>query len=150
AATAITVSANYAANVAFSADAIQVAMRPPAAPAEGDLALDRIIIVDPRSGIPFESSIWPGYRKVRGEVALARGGAVTSPEHIALLPALGISSSGRCPRAAQVSEIVIFREIFISSPRRRARRRVHVRIVQCPGGRGVLCNGAYQPCPSSP
>ena len=85
AATAITVGANYTANVAFSADAIRVAMRPPAAPVEGDLALDRMLITDPYSGVTFEFSIWPGYRKVRGEIALAWGQKAIKPQHISLL-----------------------------------------------------------------
>lgn len=85
AATAITVGGNYEANVAFSQDAIQVAMRAPAAPTEGDLAHDRMIITDPRSGIPFEFSIWPGYRMVSGEVALAWGQKAVKSEHIATL-----------------------------------------------------------------
>lgn len=85
AATGITLAADYTANVAFSADAIHAVMRPPAAPVEGDLALDRMLVTDVRSGVVFEVSIWPGYRKVRGEVALAWGSKVVKPEHVALL-----------------------------------------------------------------
>lgn len=85
AATAITIANSYAANVGFSADALHVAMRPPASPEEGDLALDRMLITDPRSGVTFEVSIWPGYRKVRAEVALAWGVKAVKREHIALL-----------------------------------------------------------------
>lgn len=84
-ATAITVGNSYTANVAFSMDALRVAMRPPAAPTEGDLALDRITLTDPYSGVTFEFSIWPGYRMVRGEVALAWGQKAIKREHIALL-----------------------------------------------------------------
>lgn len=85
AATAITVGANYSANVAFSMDAMQLAARAPAVPEEGDLALDRIVLQDARSGLPFEFSIYPGYRKVRGEVAMAWGTKNVKPEHTALL-----------------------------------------------------------------
>jgi hypothetical protein len=60
-------------------------MRPPAAPVEGDLALDRMLITDPYSGVTFEFSIWPGYRKVRGEIALAWGQKAVKSNHIALL-----------------------------------------------------------------
>jgi hypothetical protein len=84
-ATAITKAATYSANVAFSMDALHIAMRPPATPDEGDLALDRMMITDPRSGVTFEISIWPGYRKVRAEVALAWGVKASKREHIALL-----------------------------------------------------------------
>lgn len=85
AATAITKSATYAANVAFSQDAIQAAYRAPALPEEGDLRIDSFVLVDPRSGLPFEFSVWPGYRKVRGEVALAWGQAVVKNAHVGLL-----------------------------------------------------------------
>jgi len=84
-ATAITVGNSYSANVAFSQDALHIAMRPPAVPKEGDLAMDRMTITDPRSGITFEISIWPGYRKVRAEVALVWGVKATKRAHIAML-----------------------------------------------------------------
>lgn len=85
AATAITVGNSYAANVAFSQDALHVAMRPPAMPKEGDLRIDSLLLTDPRSGITFEVSVWPGYRKVRYEISLAWGWKATKREHIALL-----------------------------------------------------------------
>lgn len=85
AATAVTVGEDYTANVAFSADAMAVAMRPPAQPVEGDARLDSMLVTDPRSGVTFELSIWPGYRKVRGEVALAWGTKAVKSAHIALL-----------------------------------------------------------------
>jgi hypothetical protein len=86
AATAITVTGTYsAAGVGFSNDALWVAMRPPAIPEEGDLAVDRLILTDPRSGVTFEFAIYLGYRKVRFEVALAWGVKATKPRHIALL-----------------------------------------------------------------
>jgi len=83
--TVITTGANYAANVAFSADALNVAMRPPAIPTEGDARIDSMLITDPRSGITFEVSIWAGYRKIRAEVALAWGVKASKRAHIALL-----------------------------------------------------------------
>jgi hypothetical protein len=83
--TAITVGATYSANVGFSMDALHVAMRPPAIPVEGDLRIDSMIVTDPRTGIAFEISIWPGYRKVRAEIGLAWGVKATKREHIALL-----------------------------------------------------------------
>ncbi len=85
AATAITVGNNYSANVGFSSNALVLAARAPALPAEGDLALDRMMITDPRSGLTFEVSLYPGYRKIRAEVALAWGWKATKAEHIALL-----------------------------------------------------------------
>lgn len=86
AATAITVTNSYsAAGVAFSSDALWIAMRPPAIPEEGDLAVDRMLITDPRSGVTFEFCIYLGYKKVRYEVGLAWGVKATKARHIALL-----------------------------------------------------------------
>lgn len=85
-ATAITVGNSYeASGVAFSQDALVLAARAPALPAEGDSAMDRFTIVDPRSGLPFEVSIYPLYRKVRYEVAMAWGQKAIKPAHMALL-----------------------------------------------------------------
>ncbi len=85
AATAITKTATYTASVGFSMDALHVAMRPPARPAEGDLAVDVMLVTDVRSGVTFEISVYPGYRKMEAEVALAWGMKATKREHIALL-----------------------------------------------------------------
>jgi hypothetical protein len=84
-ATAITVGNTYLANVGFSQDALHVAMRPPAIPEEGDLAVDRILITDPRSGVTFEFAIYLGYKKVRYEVSLVWGVKAVKPRHIGLL-----------------------------------------------------------------
>lgn len=85
AATNITLGNSYSANVAFSQNAMALAARPPALPNEGDLALDRMLLTDPRSGITFEVAIYPGYRMIEAEVALAWGVKATKREHIALL-----------------------------------------------------------------
>lgn len=85
AATAITKSGTYTASVGFSMDALHVAMRPPARPSEGDLALDVMLVTDPRSGITFEMAVYPGYRKVEAELSLAWGVKATKRAHIALL-----------------------------------------------------------------
>lgn len=83
--TVITVGNNFTASVGFSADAIHTAIRAPALPQEGDLAMDRMLLTDPRSGIVFEVSLYPGYRKIRAEVALAWGVEANKEAHIALL-----------------------------------------------------------------
>ena len=85
AATAVTVGANYAANMAFSRNAIGLAVRPPALPNGGDAAIDSTILVDPRSGLAFEVRLYPGYRMIRAEVGAAWGTEVIKPEHIAVL-----------------------------------------------------------------
>jgi hypothetical protein len=83
--TAITVGGNYTANVAFSADALHLVTRQPALPTEGDAAIDRMMMVDPRSGLVFEVSVYAGQRMVSYEVAIAWGMKANKPEHIALL-----------------------------------------------------------------
>jgi hypothetical protein len=86
AATAITLVASYdVAGVGFSQDALHVALRPPARPASGDLAVDTMLVTDARSGITFEIAIYPGYRMMYGEIGLAWGVHASKVEHIALL-----------------------------------------------------------------
>lgn len=85
AATAITKSATYRANVAFSQDAMAIAMRAPALPPGGDIAVDRMTLTDPYSGISFEFAIYPGYRKMSYEVSMAWGVKAIKRNHIALL-----------------------------------------------------------------
>lgn len=83
--TVITTGGSYTANVAFSQNAMVLATRAPELPQEGDLALDRKLLTDPRSGITLEVSLYPGYRKIRAEVAMAWGWKVVKSEHMALL-----------------------------------------------------------------
>ncbi|QWY83171.1 major capsid protein [Rhizobium phage RHph_X2_24] len=88
AATAITVASaagGYTRNLGFAQSAIHLVARAPALPQQGDLALDRILITDPRSGLTFEVSLYPGYRKVRAEVAMAWGVKAVKGEHIVAL-----------------------------------------------------------------
>lgn len=85
AATAITTLATHASNVAFSRNALHLVTRAPALPREGDSAIDRMQITDPRSGMVFEVSVYAVYRKIRAEVTAAWGVGAIKPEHIALL-----------------------------------------------------------------
>lgn len=72
-------------NMCFNRGAIALATRAPALPEEGDSAVDREIITDPRSGLSFEVSMYMQYRQVQYEVALAWGVKTIKPEHFALL-----------------------------------------------------------------
>lgn len=74
------------AGVAFYRNALALVARAPALP-DADSARDRMTLTDPRSGLAFEVSVYPGYRKTRYEVALAWGVKATQPRHIALLAA---------------------------------------------------------------
>lgn len=84
-AVAMTVGATAVQNMAFNRSALVLATRAPALPEEGDMAEDRMIITDPRSGLALEFSMYKGYRKVRYEVALAWGVKNIKPEHTAVL-----------------------------------------------------------------
>lgn len=83
--TALTVGNNFAPNVGFSRDAIVLANRLPALPAAGDLAVDRTVVSDPRSGLAFEVAVYPGYRMVTYVVSAAWGVSVVKPQHVGIL-----------------------------------------------------------------
>lgn len=82
---AITVTATSARNLAFNRSAIILATRMPERPEEGDMAIDVTSVTDPRSGLTFEVAMYPGYRKVRYEIALAWGVKNIKPAHTAIL-----------------------------------------------------------------
>ena len=79
---AITVFGTSARNIAFSRNAIVLSTRLPAS-VPNDIAIDRAVITDPRSGISFELAMYPGFRMVHFELACAWGVTVVKPEHVA-------------------------------------------------------------------
>lgn len=72
-------------SMAFARSSIVLATRAPALPEQGDSATDRMIVTDPTSGLSFEVSMYPQYRQIQYEVALAWGAQMVKPEHAALL-----------------------------------------------------------------
>ena len=84
-ATAMTIGNNYAANVAFSRNALLLATRVPAVPQEGDLATDRMVITDPRTGIALEFAVYPGFRMNVYTIGAAWGVLAVKGEHISTL-----------------------------------------------------------------
>lgn len=82
---AITVVAAAARHMAFSRSAIVLATRVPKIPMGGDLRMGTELITDPRTGLTFEITMWPGQRKVVYQIALVWGVKLIKPEHTALL-----------------------------------------------------------------
>jgi hypothetical protein len=86
---ALTVGDNYNANVSFERSAIELVVRAPAVPMVGgvarDAAVDRIVVVDPTSGIPFETALYLGQGKVILQVAAVWGVKSWKPENINIL-----------------------------------------------------------------
>ena len=75
---------DYTPSVAFSRDAIHLAMRLPALPPEGDMGT-HMMLPDPYSGMMFELSHYPQYRQASYEVSVCWGVVSPNPQHMALL-----------------------------------------------------------------
>lgn len=82
---ALTITNSYSANLAFSQDAIELGVRLPAAPANGDGAVDVTTISDPVSGLIFEVREYRVYRAVVYEVGIAWGVNAANPRHLAII-----------------------------------------------------------------
>lgn len=82
---AITVFATASRNAAFVRNAIVLATRIPMSPDEGDLAIHREIITDPRSNLSFELAVYPGLDMVTYHLRAAWGVTVFKPEFVSLI-----------------------------------------------------------------
>lgn len=84
AATAITVAADSGEkNMAFSRDAIVLAVRAPAMPPE--CAMDSVLVTDPMSGLTFQVSMWCQYYQIHTEISIVWGVHTFNPNHLKLL-----------------------------------------------------------------
>ena len=88
-AVALTVGATATSNVCFARSAIELVARAPAIPVIGgvarDSAVDRMMVADPVSGLPFEISMYLGQGKAMIQVACAWGQKVWKTENVSLL-----------------------------------------------------------------
>lgn len=84
-ATAMTIGNNFTGNIGFAQSSLILATRAPALPDGGDLAVDRTMITDPRSGISFEVAMYPQYRQMQYEISAAWGVKGIKPQHGAIL-----------------------------------------------------------------
>lgn len=82
---AISIAANYSANMAFHPTAMQLIARAPAMPDGGDVASDSTFVTDPISGLTFEVREYKGFAQSTYLVMLAWGVKAIKPEHMAVL-----------------------------------------------------------------
>lgn len=87
--TSISIGNAYTPSMAFARSAVHLVCRDPALPIiDGrpmDKASDTLHLTDPKSGLTFQVCCYRGYHRVKFEIGLAWGVAVTKPEHCALL-----------------------------------------------------------------
>lgn len=82
---AVTLGASYTPSVAFQKSAVAFGVRTPYLPTGGDAAIDRTIVQDPVTGIPFVISVYGGRGMNTVEIAVVYGAGVIQPENVALL-----------------------------------------------------------------
>ena len=80
-ANAITVGANFAANMFYHRNALLLATRQPAMPQGGDTADDVTTVTDPVSGLTFQVALYKEYRRIKYEIGLAWGTAAPNGKH---------------------------------------------------------------------
>ena len=80
-----TIGASYTANLAFSRNAFQLAIRIPKLPEGGDMATGVYTIADPVSGLIFLVCEYPAYKARYFEVSALWGVAAGKPEHSCII-----------------------------------------------------------------
>lgn len=83
--TAMALGGNFTGNIGFSSSSLILATRAPALPDGGDLAVDRMMITDPRSGISFEVAMYAQYRQMQYEISAVWGVKGIKEQHSAIL-----------------------------------------------------------------
>ena len=78
-------AANYTPSLAFTRDAFHLVCRVPAVPSGGDDADDRMVVMDPHSGLVYEISVYRQYRQVTYEVAICWGVKTVNGRHAGML-----------------------------------------------------------------
>lgn len=82
---AITVGNDYAANVGFHRNAVELVLRPPAMPYGGDAAVDRMTMFDDQTGLVFEAALYKGYGMNMIDLTTFYQCKVWKPEFVATL-----------------------------------------------------------------
>lgn len=81
---AITVKADFAANVGFYKNAVELVIRPPAMPAGGD-AGDHTTVVDPKTGLVYDIAMYKGFGKNMISITTFYQAKVWNPKFAAIL-----------------------------------------------------------------
>lgn len=76
---------SYKPNAFFSRGSIVLANRVPYVPSRGDIAIDRQVITDPLTGIPYELAVWGGAYQNSVTIATAWGVKNIKPENTVAL-----------------------------------------------------------------
>jgi hypothetical protein len=82
---AVAISDSFTPSVAFQKSAVAFGVRTPYLPTGGDAAIDRTVVQDPVTGIPFVISVYGGRGMNTVEIAVVYGAGVLQPENVALL-----------------------------------------------------------------
>lgn len=80
---AVSIGDSYTANVMLHRSAVELAMRPLEKPFGGDAAVDVMDVVDPRTGLVFQISVYKGYNKAMIDITCLYQGKAWKSDAIA-------------------------------------------------------------------
>lgn len=80
----VAVGAAFTANLCFHQMAVELVVRPPAMPPDGDAAVERLTVQDPWSGLLFELALYKGYGKQMLDITTFYDAKVWKPAFVAL------------------------------------------------------------------